>query len=75
MPGVKVLGEYLKNHVKKEHEALFPKVTKSDLDLDKVGELLQTRYDDLTPTATAMRGRLPVGELLKIRTDNADRSG
>ena len=45
---VKVLGEYIKHHVKEEQNELFPEVRKAkDLDLNALGEQLQARKTEL----------------------------
>jgi hemerythrin superfamily protein len=44
---VKVLGEYIDHHVKEEEGEMFPKVRKSDLDLDAIGEEIAARKAEL----------------------------
>jgi hemerythrin-like domain-containing protein len=48
---VKVLGEYVKHHVKEEQNELFPTVRRSDVDLAALGGQLAARKSELTGEA------------------------
>jgi hypothetical protein len=44
---VTVLGEYIAHHVKEEHTDMFPKIQKSQLDLEALGQEMSLRKEAL----------------------------
>jgi hemerythrin superfamily protein len=64
---VKVIGEYIRHHVKEEQNEMFPQVRKTKLDLRELGERLQARKQELMQGGGAATGGRKSSELAGSR--------
>lgn len=58
---VKVLGENIEHHAKEEESEMFPKVKKSDLDLEELGAQMSERKQELLEGMGSPRALKPKG--------------
>jgi hemerythrin superfamily protein len=69
---VKVLGEYVRHHVREEEGEIFPKLRRGGVDLDKLGEALAARKSELIGEMELEAGLKDEDELVDEDEDDED---
>jgi hemerythrin superfamily protein len=69
---VKVLGEYVRHHVREEEGEIFPKLRRGAVDLDKLGEALAARRNELIGEMELEAGLRDEDELVDEEDDDED---